>query len=92
MLLTGAFGFTLDQRRKALMKCVSFAKAFKLAGIVTDCKPLLQDPSIIKEVQDHGILLLSWGADNNKPEHAKKQIDGGISGIITVSVDQRKRM
>ena len=60
-----------DARANSLRDAIHFAKAWRLAGVITRSDPLVMSPGLIGYVKDSGLLCMSWGELNDVPEHAK---------------------
>ncbi|KAL6055494.1 Glycerophosphocholine phosphodiesterase [Balamuthia mandrillaris] len=73
----------LDQRMNSLQQAVRFAKSVNLLGIVSKVTPLLMSPSLIKIIKSSGLLLATYGADNNEEENRKLQEKWGVDFIIS---------
>jgi glycerophosphodiester phosphodiesterase len=75
-----------DIRCTSLRNATVFASTAGLRGIVTDAKPLLADLSIIHEIHLRGLLVFTYGADNNVPEQVDVQKRAGVDAVISDKV------
>lgn len=60
-----------DARADSLQEAIWFAKSWRLAGVISRSEPLVVSPQLIQCVKDAGLLCVSWGGQNDEPEHAK---------------------
>jgi len=75
-----------DFRCTSLKNATVFAASAGLRGIVTDSKPLLKDISVIHDMHLHGLLVFTYGADNNIPEKVDLQRREGVDAVISDKV------
>lgn len=73
-----------DTRCNSLREAVRFATHAGLMGIVTECKPILQAPRLISAVKEAGLLIFTYGEENNNLESAELQCKYGVDAIIAV--------
>ncbi len=66
----------------SIAAAVSFAREAGLAGIVSHCGPILEAPKIVKEVQEQGLTLATYGGQNNDVKNVAKQIAWGVGAVI----------
>lgn len=71
-----------DPRRRSIAQAMAFARSADLFGIVCNAAPLMLAPSLIKTIKDTGLVLVTYGAENNNPDTAAKQLRAGIDSII----------
>jgi glycerophosphoryl diester phosphodiesterase len=72
-----------DKRWNSLHAAVSFALNAGLFGIVTDVRPILEAPHIIRHIQERARLVLcSYGRRNNEIEAVKLQQQHRIGAVI----------
>eukprot|EP01112_Ceratiomyxa_fruticulosa_P013024 TRINITY_DN3639_c0_g1_i1.p1 TRINITY_DN3639_c0_g1~~TRINITY_DN3639_c0_g1_i1.p1 ORF type:complete len:1340 (-),score=321.57 TRINITY_DN3639_c0_g1_i1:88-4107(-) len=82
-LLTEAGTYiTSDPRFNSIYQAVQFAKQSHLLGLVIPSLPLLLAPAIIHSIKEDGMLLLTWGRDNNDPSNVTLQENLGVDAII----------
>jgi len=62
-----------DHRCNSIEAAVEYAKFAHLAGIVTDCRPILQQPEHVPFVKQQGLLLFTYGAENSDPANVELQ-------------------
>jgi len=58
-----------DARADSLQEAISFARSWRLAGVISRSEPLVVSPRLIEFVKAAGLLCVSWGGLNNVPEH-----------------------
>jgi len=80
-----------DPRCNSLEAAVKFAKTYHLLGIVSECAPFIENTDLIQQVKHEGLVLLTWGDQNNNPKYAKLQQEKGVFGIISDSVCRIKK-
>eukprot|EP01113_Clastostelium_recurvatum_P033762 TRINITY_DN4500_c0_g1_i6.p1 TRINITY_DN4500_c0_g1~~TRINITY_DN4500_c0_g1_i6.p1 ORF type:complete len:1678 (-),score=371.58 TRINITY_DN4500_c0_g1_i6:18-4637(-) len=71
-----------DVRCNSIYHAVRFAKEANLLGVVTHSLPLLLAPAIIRRIKEDGLLLCTWGKDNNDPANVTFQETMGVDAII----------
>mmetsp|Transcript_13114 Transcript_13114/g.52304 ORF Transcript_13114/g.52304 Transcript_13114/m.52304 type:complete len:689 (+) Transcript_13114:22-2088(+) len=72
-----------DPRCNSIYEAVRFAKAANLMGIVSYAKPLVLAPSLIRTIKQAGLLVVSYGSENNEIENIELQEEYGIDAIIS---------
>mmetsp|Transcript_7336 Transcript_7336/g.27448 ORF Transcript_7336/g.27448 Transcript_7336/m.27448 type:complete len:859 (-) Transcript_7336:100-2676(-) len=77
-----------DHRCNSIPAAISFAKAIGLRGIVTDCRPIIKNPSWIPIIHEHDLMIATFGEQNTLAENIKVQQDMGIDAIICDNVDK----
>ena len=77
---------TPDIRCNSLQEAVRFAKGADVLGIVSDSKPLLESPNLIKRIKETGLLLFTYGSMNNDVQNAQLQKEYGVDAVIVDSV------
>jgi len=77
-------GFTQhsDPRLNSISEAIRFSKSAHLLGIVTNSKILVEAPPIIGQVKSAGLMLCSWGAENNDPALVDLQETLGCDAVI----------
>eukprot|EP00727_Mastigamoeba_balamuthi_P000770 m51a1_g10690 hypothetical protein (610) ;mRNA; r:128238-130649 len=73
-------------------KAIDVAHSAGLYGVVTWTVPVMGNlEAVIKSAHDKGMVLMTYGADNNNPELVQKQLDAGMDVIITDYVPRIKK-
>ncbi|MAD83017.1 MAG: hypothetical protein CL912_08635 [Deltaproteobacteria bacterium] len=62
---------TGDIRASNVQEAIRFAKRWHLDGLALASEPLIAAPHLIRVVQEHGLICLSYGDLNDVPENAK---------------------
>ena len=75
-----------DPRRNGVRAAIAVAVAGGLAGVVPEAGTLLADPHLVHEIRATGLLCVTWGSANTKPEAVRAQASWGVCGIITDAV------
>lgn len=75
-----------EPRANSIQAAIRFAKEFHFLGIVCHSTPLLQCPRIIKTVKENGLLLFTYGAQNNEIAAVQAQLKHGVDAVIVDSV------
>ncbi|KAL6071617.1 Glycerophosphocholine phosphodiesterase gpcpd1 [Balamuthia mandrillaris] len=76
------YGIHKDMRCNSLEQAVLFAKSEKFLGIVANSKALLEDTSLISFVKQQGLILFTWGEENNLEENVILQKQLGVDAVI----------
>lgn len=71
-----------DPRCTSHRRAIEHAQKMELLGIVGHTDDLLQDTSLIKETIDEGLVIFSWGDDNNNVENIRLLKGLGLHAII----------
>ncbi|KAF2076378.1 hypothetical protein CYY_002335 [Polysphondylium violaceum] len=71
-----------DPRLNSISEAIRFSKSAHLLGIVTNSKILVEAPPIIGQVKSAGLMLCSWGAENNDPALVDLQETLGCDAVI----------
>eukprot|EP01135_Chromosphaera_perkinsii_P000993 Nk52_evm7s156 gene=Nk52_evmTU7s156 len=79
---SGKDHYNSDTRLNSVKEAASFAKRNQLLGLVCDVGPLLDAPDIIKTVKTSGLLLFTYGKENNDPDLVKLQLRCGVDAVI----------
>ncbi|XP_044014465.1 glycerophosphocholine phosphodiesterase GPCPD1-like isoform X1 [Aphidius gifuensis] len=77
-----------DPRCQSIPMAMRHALAADLLGINVHTEDILRDPSQVKIVKDHGLIIFCWGDDNNDKDtiqHLKKL---GLHGVIYDKIDE----
>ncbi|EGC34284.1 hypothetical protein DICPUDRAFT_35223 [Dictyostelium purpureum] len=77
-------GFTQhsDPRANSISEAIRFSKSAHLLGIVTNSKILCEAPPVIGQVKSAGLMLCSWGSENNDPALVDLQESLGCDAVI----------
>lgn len=49
---------------------------------MTDCRPLIEAPRLIRKIRETGLVLFSYGSNNNDVANARLQKEYGLDAII----------
>ncbi|KAF9980146.1 Glycerophosphocholine phosphodiesterase [Modicella reniformis] len=71
-----------DRRCNSIQGAVRFATATDLLGIVAHSPPIVEAPNLIKAIKETGLLVFTYGADNNNVENARLQRRHGVDAVI----------
>lgn len=80
-----------DPRIASLRGAVQWATKNNLMGVVAKSRALLLCPELIREVKRRGLVLLTWGPDNNDVSNAKAQQNLGVDGVIADHIAHIRR-
>lgn len=72
----------MDIRCQTTQIAISFAQSENILGISAHTEELLKNLNYIEEAQSKGLVVFSWGEDNNDHENRRKLRERGIDGII----------
>ncbi|KAM6954749.1 glycerophosphocholine phosphodiesterase GPCPD1 isoform 1-T3 [Aplochiton taeniatus] len=72
----------MDIRCRTTLIAMSFAQSENLLGISAHAEELLKNLSHIREAQSKGLVMFSWGDDNNDHENRMILREQGIDGLI----------
>jgi len=75
-----------DARRNGVRSALQVAVAGGLAGVVPEAAALLASPHLVAEIRATGLLCVTWGAANSRPEAVRAQAAWGVCGMITDTV------
>eukprot|EP00053_Salpingoeca_punica_P014224 m.129233 g.129233 ORF g.129233 m.129233 type:complete len:1162 (-) comp16402_c3_seq2:259-3744(-) len=81
-LTSAGYDEVADARCQSLRGAVRFAASVGLAGIVSRAQPFLDCPEIIQEAKAHGLLVLTWGSENNEVVNVRTQERIGMDAVI----------
>ncbi|XP_056284050.1 glycerophosphocholine phosphodiesterase GPCPD1 isoform X3 [Pseudoliparis swirei] len=76
----------MDIRCQTTQIAISFAQSENILGISGHAEELLKNLSYIGDAQSKGLVVFSWGDDNNEHEIRRKLREQGIDGIIYDSI------
>lgn len=71
-----------DPRCNSPAASVHFATSHLLQGLVCPASFLLKNPDVVELIKKSGLIVATWGRDNNHPENVDKQLSMGVNGII----------
>ncbi|XP_033846734.1 glycerophosphocholine phosphodiesterase GPCPD1 [Periophthalmus magnuspinnatus] len=72
----------MDVRCQNTQIAISFAQSENILGISAHTEELLKHLNYIEEAQSKGLVVFSWGEDNNDHANRRKLREKGIDGII----------
>lgn len=75
-----------DFRASSLQEAIRFAHHWNLLGIVAESTPLVDCPRLVQAVKSSGLVCFTYGALNNTPEYARRQLKAGVDAVIVDSV------
>ncbi|XBW35929.1 hypothetical protein QEN19_001501 [Hanseniaspora menglaensis] len=75
-----------DYRCTSLKNAINFSKKWNLLGIVTAAKPIVMAPRLAQVVKSSGLVLFTYGVQNNDPDVAKKELRAGVDAVIVDNV------
>ncbi|KAF9319573.1 Glycerophosphocholine phosphodiesterase [Linnemannia elongata] len=81
-LTDGGTSVMADRRCNSIQSAVRFATSIDLLGIVTASQPIIEAPNLVKGIKETGLLVFTYGADNNDIENAKLQRRHGVDAVI----------
>ncbi|XP_034382982.1 glycerophosphocholine phosphodiesterase GPCPD1 isoform X2 [Cyclopterus lumpus] len=76
----------MDIRCQTTQIAISFAQSENILGISGHTEELLKNLSYIGDAQSKGLVVFSWGDDNNEHEIRRKLREQGIDGLIYDSI------
>ncbi|XP_074540943.1 glycerophosphocholine phosphodiesterase GPCPD1-like [Halichoeres trimaculatus] len=76
----------MDIRCQTTQIAISFAQSENILGISAHTEELLKSLSLIRDAQSKGLVVFSWGDDNNDHENRRKLREQGIDGLIYDSI------
>ncbi|XP_054474315.1 glycerophosphocholine phosphodiesterase GPCPD1 isoform X2 [Anoplopoma fimbria] len=76
----------MDIRCQTTQIAISFAQSENILGISGHSEELLKNLSYIEDAQSKGLVVFSWGDDNNEHEIRRKLREMGIDGLIYDSI------
>ncbi|KAG0242736.1 Glycerophosphocholine phosphodiesterase [Actinomortierella wolfii] len=81
-LTDGGTAVVADRRCNSLQEAVRFATSIDLLGIVTASQPIIEAPNLVKGIKQTGLLVFTYGSDNNEIENARLQRRHGVDAVI----------
>ncbi|KAK2856463.1 hypothetical protein Q5P01_005198 [Channa striata] len=76
----------MDIRCQTTQIAISFAQSENILGISAHTEELLKNLTYIDDAQSKGLVVFSWGDDNNDHETRRKLREQGIDGLIYDSI------
>ncbi|KAI3364535.1 hypothetical protein L3Q82_011322 [Scortum barcoo] len=76
----------MDIRCQTTQIAISFAQSENILGISGHTEELLKNLNYIGDAQSKGLVVFSWGDDNNDHETRRKLREEGIDGLIYDSI------
>ncbi|XP_028252864.1 glycerophosphocholine phosphodiesterase GPCPD1-like isoform X1 [Parambassis ranga] len=76
----------MDIRCQTTQIAISFAQSENILGISAHSEELLKHLNYIGDAQTKGLVVFSWGDDNNDHETRRKLREQGIDGLIYDSI------
>ncbi|PWA27793.1 hypothetical protein CCH79_00000177 [Gambusia affinis] len=76
----------MDVRCQTTQIAISFAQSENILGISAHTEELLKHLNYIGEARSKGLVVFSWGDDNNEHENRRKLREQGIDGLIYDSI------
>uniref|UniRef100_A0A3Q3LX58 Glycerophosphocholine phosphodiesterase 1 n=1 Tax=Mastacembelus armatus TaxID=205130 RepID=A0A3Q3LX58_9TELE len=81
----------MDIRCQTTQIAISFAQSENILGISAHTEDLLKNLTYIENAQSKGLVVFSWGDDNNDHETRRKLREQGIDGLIYDSLYSQDR-
>ncbi|KAJ3196624.1 phosphate system positive regulatory protein pho81 [Irineochytrium annulatum] len=76
----------LDKRLNSIKEAVRFAKKNNFLGVICEATPLIKVPMLVNTIKESGLILATFGVDNNRPENVRLQEAAGVDAIISRNV------
>ncbi|SAL97291.1 hypothetical protein [Absidia glauca] len=70
----------------SLKEAVKFAKRNNLLGIISDAFPLVLVPSLIKNIKESGLILVTFGRSNEREYYRRVQEQYGVDAMVIEQV------
>lgn len=77
-----------DVRMNSLEEAKKLAVAGGLDGVVSEVKGIFRNPSVVREIKESNLSLLTYGKLNNVPEAVHVQYLMGVEGVIVDLVQE----
>ncbi|KAG0462788.1 hypothetical protein HPP92_021264 [Vanilla planifolia] len=87
-LTNGGSEIYKDVRRNSLDEAIKLCLAGGLNGIVSEVKAIFKNPSMIHQIKESNLGLLTYGQLNNVPEAVYMQHLMGVKGVIVDLVQE----
>lgn len=71
-----------DVRTRSLKEAVKFAKRNNLLGVICEASPLVRVPSLIKNIKESGLILVSFGQMNIDARYRSIQERHGVDAMM----------
>lgn len=71
-----------DIRMNSIQQAIRFAKSNHLMGIVSHAHPVIRTPQLVRSVKRTGLLLCTYGTENNEVANVDLQERFGVDAII----------
>ncbi|XP_037304917.2 glycerophosphocholine phosphodiesterase GPCPD1 isoform X5 [Pungitius pungitius] len=84
--ITDKYTDLMDIRCQSTQIAISFAQSENILGISGHTEELLKNRSYIADAQSKGLVVFSWGDDNNEHENRRRLREQGIDGLIYDSI------
>lgn len=85
-LTEGGSSEMFDYRCLSLKNGINFAKKWNLLGLVTAAAPIVMAPRLAQVVKSSGLVLFTYGVQNNDPDTAKKELRAGVDAVIVDNI------
>jgi glycerophosphocholine phosphodiesterase GPCPD1 len=72
----------LDVRMQSLSAALAYTKLQNLPGICTYSNMVIDNPNLVRAIQDLGLIMLTFGDKNNKKKNIALQQETGVDGVI----------
>ncbi|ELP88350.1 hypothetical protein EIN_227730 [Entamoeba invadens IP1] len=84
LLTTGTIEkYVTDSRRHSLVNAINFAERQKLTGVVSDSIAVMKEPHLVDLAHQKGLILLTYGAENDVMDASKKEYEYGVDSLCT---------
>lgn len=71
-----------DKRCNSIKEAIKFCKVSNLLGIFCLAKPLVQVFDLIKTIKESGLILASFGDENEIAKNVDRQENSGLDAVI----------
>ncbi|KAF9578953.1 phosphate system positive regulatory protein pho81, partial [Lunasporangiospora selenospora] len=71
-----------DKRCTSIKEAVKFARNNNLLGVICEATPLIQVPTLINNIKESGLVLLSFGMSNKDPALVQIQKNHGVDAFM----------
>ncbi|BFU23671.1 glycerophosphoryl diester phosphodiesterase, putative [Entamoeba histolytica HM-1:IMSS-B] len=73
----------VDTRRHSLINAINFALRHQIMGIVCNAKAVLKEPQLVEFAHEKGLIVITYGDENDDLEIAKKEYSIGVDSLCT---------
>jgi len=80
-----------DIRMNTLQAAIQYAKINHLTGIVSWVGAVLKQPEIVQQVHDNGLLLFTYGNENQDPKNVEIQKELKVDAVICDNVQKVRK-